>query len=261
MSDILNGVRPVLPQSFVPSVRAFVALGDGTPTQPALGSATISATWSRDALGLVRYSGIITFASDTTFGSGDRLWGVRLPWPANRSTNGADLPIGTAYVAEGASDSPRWTQLLVPTLLDPVNSDLTTLTTGAYVNDEQDRWMQFFTAKGGVASGTATIAQGTSSITVNHGLPFAPQAYDIQIMPTGSPTTAPRIFYVNGITSTQFVVNTGVSLTTGTLPFSWKAVVEPDSGTTYSLLFGSKKPWTLASGHSLAWSVVYEGRR
>jgi len=70
-------------------------------------------------------------------------------------------------------------------------------------------------------SGTATLANGTTSITVNHGLDVTPSDGDIIVTPTGA-WGAMTKFWVGGYTSTQFTIyadqDPGQNVT-----FAWKA--------------------------------------
>lgn len=85
----------------------------------------------------------------------------------------------------------------------------------------------FFTETEGVA----TIANGTTSITVTHGLgnPYAtvpvtltPKLQDIKVTPTNNPTNDPGWFYISGITSTQFVINVRNQPGTSGATFAWQ---------------------------------------
>lgn len=72
-------------------------------------------------------------------------------------------------------------------------------------------------------SGTATIANGTTSIVVTHGLAVTPAAGDIVVTPTttwGSMTQ----FYIDTYTSTQFTIHSDADPTQD-VGFLWKAVV------------------------------------
>ncbi len=72
-------------------------------------------------------------------------------------------------------------------------------------------------------SGTATIANGTTSIAVNHGLDVTPSDGDITVTPTGAWGTMTE-FWVGNYTSTQFTIyadqDPGQDVT-----FAWRAVV------------------------------------
>ena len=56
-------------------------------------------------------------------------------------------------------------------------------------------------------TGTATVASGATNVVVTHGLSFTPDAAEIQITPTNSPTNDPGTAYVDTITSTQFTLH------------------------------------------------------
>jgi hypothetical protein len=72
-------------------------------------------------------------------------------------------------------------------------------------------------------SGTATLANGTTSIVISHGLSCTPVAGDIVVTPIeawGSMTQ----FYVDTYTSTQFTIHADQNPTQD-VDFAWKAVV------------------------------------
>ena len=72
-------------------------------------------------------------------------------------------------------------------------------------------------------SGTATIANGSTSIAVDHGLSRNPHEGDIMVTPTGSLGSA-SFFYVDTYTSTQFTIH--VNTNPGqNVDFAWKAIV------------------------------------
>jgi len=72
-------------------------------------------------------------------------------------------------------------------------------------------------------SGTATIANTTTSVTVNHGLSTTPSSDDIMVTPIESLGSA-SYFWVDSITSTQFTIH--VNADPGQdVDFAWKAVI------------------------------------
>jgi hypothetical protein len=74
------------------------------------------------------------------------------------------------------------------------------------------------------ANGTATVANGATTVVVTHGLSVTPAAKNVYVTPTNSMGNATK-FYVSTFTSTQFTitVNTDPGATTAT--FAWQAVV------------------------------------
>lgn len=73
-------------------------------------------------------------------------------------------------------------------------------------------------------SGTATVANGTTTIAVNHGLSVTPTAGQISIYPTNNLGNAAK-FWVDTITSTQFTVNVNADPGAGTATFAWNIQV------------------------------------
>lgn len=72
------------------------------------------------------------------------------------------------------------------------------------------------------ASGTATVANGTTSIAVSHGLGGTPTVDDIAVTPTNNLGTATK-FWVSGPTSTQFTINVDADPGATTATFGWSA--------------------------------------
>lgn len=246
---VIGGVRIPGWQSYTPNLREFSNAGTGI-TQPSLGNSIAVARWMRDPSGKVFYYGQITFGSTATFGSGGSVWGLTLPYPASRSSGGADLPIGTAMAWQGTASNRN--MVLTPTLMDPLSPGGT--------NGAEDDYAQFFCSRL-VASGTGSIASAATSTTITHGLANTPTATDIRITPTATTTNNCGIWYVDTIGSSTFNVNVKAAPGASTFAFSWKAEVDPNNSSEFDLLAAHNKPWTWAANHVLGWSLVYEGRR
>lgn len=238
-------------------LRAFAA--SGTPTQPALNSATIRAGYTYDRqTGTVVYEGAIQFASDTTFGSSDHVWGLLLPVPAFRSLGGADLPIGNGFAWQGSAGNRNMG--MRATLMDP-------LIGGGGNNSNEDYYAQFFVPYL-LASGTATLV-GTTPTTINHNLGMTPVAYDFTIMPTATTTSNYTHVFVDTITSSQANLTCRATPGASNLSVAWKCRAEPNGSSTLDLLLNSQRPFQAASagatcwasGYVLAWHLRYQARR
>jgi hypothetical protein len=72
-------------------------------------------------------------------------------------------------------------------------------------------------------NGTSTIASGSSSIVVNHGLSATPTAASISVTPNSSLANA-TTFWVSNVTATQFTINVNTTLT-ASATFGWQAHV------------------------------------
>lgn len=82
------------------------------------------------------------------------------------------------------------------------------------------------TGAGGLINfGSATITSGNTSIAVTHGLDFTPNAQDIILTPTNSPTTDPGNVWISTITSTQFTINCRTNPGATGAIFSWKVIL------------------------------------
>jgi hypothetical protein len=72
------------------------------------------------------------------------------------------------------------------------------------------------------ATGTATIANGTTSIAVTHGLAVTPTLANISATPTNNLGTAAK-FWISNATATQFTINVNADPGATTATFSWTA--------------------------------------
>ena len=71
--------------------------------------------------------------------------------------------------------------------------------------------------------GTCVVANGTSSVVVNHGLSVTPAASDIIALPTSNPGAAGvTSWWISAVTATTFTLTTNASATAG-LIFTWDA--------------------------------------
>ncbi len=72
------------------------------------------------------------------------------------------------------------------------------------------------------SSGTATVANGSTSIAVNHGLSFTPGAANVSVTPTNNLGSAAK-FWVSGFGATQFTINVDADPGVTTATFAWRA--------------------------------------
>jgi hypothetical protein len=73
-------------------------------------------------------------------------------------------------------------------------------------------------------SGTGTIASGTTSVVISHGLAVTPTIDDINVVLAENPTNDPGNIWVDTITATQFTVNCRNDPGASNLDFAWRAV-------------------------------------
>ncbi len=230
----------------------------GTPTQPAIGDGNI---WSRFFVkpnGLVHFYGAVEFGSTSTYGASESVWGIELPVEANRSSGGADIPIGSAWCRKALANDPCPTMSLVPTLMDPIP--------GGWHGHQthEDKYMQFFLPYL-LSYGTGTITATTGN-TFSHGLGnaaygYTPNAADVQVIYTENPTTGPGAHYVSATSTTQVTLGVKTDPGASDLDYAWKVKSEPNSSVQFSLLVSQGHPWSFASGHVIGWNVEYEARR
>lgn len=74
-------------------------------------------------------------------------------------------------------------------------------------------------------NGTATVANGTTSIAVTHGLSATPALDDISVTPTNNLGDATK-FWISNPTATQFTVNVDADPGAGTATFAWSASIQ-----------------------------------
>lgn len=75
------------------------------------------------------------------------------------------------------------------------------------------------------SSGAATIASGTTAITVNHGLAFTPANLRIfKVMPAANATNDPGIFWISNVTATTFDINCRADPGAGGWLFAWQVL-------------------------------------
>lgn len=72
------------------------------------------------------------------------------------------------------------------------------------------------------SDGTVTVANGTTSIVVNHGLSGTPTAGNLSVTPTNNLGNATK-FWISTITATQFTINVDVDPGATTATFAWMA--------------------------------------
>ena len=72
-------------------------------------------------------------------------------------------------------------------------------------------------------TGTATVANGQTTIAVTHGLSITPLASHILVTPTNSMGNATK-YYVDTITSTQFTIHVNADPGATTATFAWAVV-------------------------------------
>ena len=74
----------------------------------------------------------------------------------------------------------------------------------------------------GLGGGDATIASGSTSVTVTHNLGFTPTAKDLSLVQTNNPTNDAGFLFADNFTSTTFRVNCRTDPGASGLSFSWQ---------------------------------------
>lgn len=78
---------------------------------------------------------------------------------------------------------------------------------------------------GTYAKGTGTIASGATSTAITHGLSTTPDAAQINVSPTNSPTNDPGHMWLSAVGATTFTVNCRSDPGSGGATFSWEAAI------------------------------------
>lgn len=232
-------------------LQGFVISGSLPSVQPSNPTGTNFAKYLDLGNGLILFKFNFIFDANSVFGTGEHIWAVRLPIPANRASGGADLTDGTVLAWQGSSANPQLTMALRPSLMDPM--------LGGGSQGMEDYYIQFFVPYL-LSMGTGTITSGNTSVTITHALGSTPNAQDISVVPTNTTTTAPGLIYVDTIGSTSFKVNSRTNPGASGLGFSWKARMEPNGTTLLDVLANHTRPWLWASGHQLSGTIMYEGQ-
>lgn len=248
--DIPDGLSRGVWRDYTPELWAFNPSG-GT-TQP-----IASDLRYRQGRYLHTFEDLVTVRAKIEFLAGDTLgtagsggiWAVRLPVPASRAA-GADQPIGSAMLWQGAAANPAPLMVGQVSLMDPI--------IGGGSQGQEDSFIQVF-CQSSVAFGTATITSAATSVTVTHGLAFTPNAYDIRVVPTNTSTTNTQWCSVQNIGATTFDIVVKVAPGASTATYSWKIDAFPTTG--FDVLMAHNKPWTWAAGHIIGLDLTYEARR
>ena len=73
-------------------------------------------------------------------------------------------------------------------------------------------------------SGTATVANGSTSIEVEHGLGATPAIQDISVTPTNNLGNASK-FWISDVDSDSFQINVDADPGNDTATFAWSAMI------------------------------------
>ena len=228
--------------------------GTGGETQPYLdrkqfneGNPTQYGRFQQDLdTGWVNGQVQIQFVAASTIGAGS-AYVLSLPRPVVRAFPGkADpTPIGKAmcYWSGSWASGQRNSNLpCIVTAADPFVS----------LNGLEDRWAQIY-APEILSQGTATIINGTQTITVAHDLGYAFNAVDVEYNCTSSNVASTNAFVsVTAVTSSDLTFGTRNNATSPGLDISWKvrARVGMPTGSTGALV-SPTVPWAWSQFTSL----------
>lgn len=249
---VLPGTKPAGWRDCPAELVGFVVSGAAPSVQPANPTGVNFARYLDLGNGFVLFKFRFGFDANTVFGTGEHIWAVRLPVPLNRATGGADLVNGTAQAWAGAAANPQWCATLRPSAMDPMFHGGN--------NGMEDYYIQFFNQYL-LGAGTAAFALAGSTVAVNHGVGSTPNAYDVDVNATNTPTTAPGVIYISATSSSQITFGIRNASASGTaLTLGWKVRMEPNGAATLDVLANHLRPFLWAAGSELSGSIVYEAQ-
>jgi hypothetical protein len=157
-----------------------------------------------------------------------------LPYPAHRCAGSGNVdptPIGNGH-AYFSFVGPNVNVDVLPTLANPSTAV-----------DDPDYWFQAY-ASNIIDWGTFTLPNSAASVTVNHKAGFAFNPEDLLLTAGNNSANAWHPPYVDGITSTQFVVHTRNNSTqpAANVAYSYKVRAQPPSGAAGALI-SPTVPW------------------
>ncbi len=79
-------------------------------------------------------------------------------------------------------------------------------------------------ANAAVVNGTATVANGATTVVVSHGLSVTPVLKDLSVTPTNNLGNATK-FWISSPTATQFTINVDSDPGATTATFVWTASI------------------------------------
>lgn len=141
---------------------------------------------------------------------------------ADLSYEGHEFDVGDDYLALYFSEKSNTTYQLYG--YDDQNFELRDLGTGHWfvTNPGDTLSKNLIEMEQRKASGTATVASGTTSISVTHGAGYTPVAADLVVTPTNNPTNDPGWFWINNVGATTFDINVRNDPGSGGATFSWR---------------------------------------
>lgn len=126
-----------------------------------------------------------------------------------------DIEIGGAHAIVRLSGT------VTTTSGNTADNNVTDSNVSAFNLLERDGTGGIFGRGGDVSNrGTATVASGTTSIAVTHGVDFTPLLQEVSVTPTNNPTNAVN-YWISNMTSTQFTINTNTDPGSGGASFAW----------------------------------------
>jgi hypothetical protein len=157
------------------------------------------------------------------------------PTISSNTNDGIDCANGDAFVSAGTIANNSDTDLTVTgaNAFIRISGTLTTTAGNTAANNLTDSNVAAFNCptvsgsggiygRGGDAGnrGTATVANGTTSIAVTHNVDFTPLIQEVQVTATNDLGSAAK-FWVTNMTTTQFTINTDVDPGAGGATFGW----------------------------------------
>lgn len=143
------------------------------------------------------------------------------------SGNGDGLHKKSTYVSQGGDPATGANQLAVYNKSDKLyargQSNGTVYQLAGTFSSATNGYIQLY---GNILMqwGTASIANGTTSIAVTFPVAFSSTPYSIQITPTGGVFQSQRVAASNPVSSTAFTITLGGPTAVGTTAYNWIAI-------------------------------------
>jgi hypothetical protein len=170
-------------------LRGFVVSGSAPSTQPSNPTGTNFAKYLDLGNGLILFKFHFVFDANSVFGTGEHIWAVRLPVPANRASGGADLTDGTALAWQGSAANPQLCDGVAAVVDGP----------DAVRRQSRDGGLLHPVLLPAPDGDGHRLDQPTTrpARPITHNVGSTPSAFDINVVPTATTGTNPGIIYVN----------------------------------------------------------------
>ena len=192
------GVVKVVSRPFTPTNDALnVRL---TPWPDGTGGVTLKT--NAGGVDVADYYGTSGLSTDHEY-----FYGFATGAAADKSQKGVNFEVGDDFVGFFISEKDSSTVQFYADFGDYDFEFADGATKGWYSRSTSNVIRRFAAMENRVATGSATITSGNTSVTVTHGAGYTPAEADIRVLPTNNPTNDPGNFWVDTIGATTFKIN------------------------------------------------------